>query len=131
MRAMATQKKEEESNAQAKALKQYWGRIRSSISDQKQQRHHLAGESALRETEEDDKAERLQNEASSARSRESRRLSATRSEYQGEKDQENTDASAESKRITDSLDPAQCGDDCQQSRTIVGSSGDGSHEGNF
>ncbi|KAJ1492369.1 hypothetical protein T484DRAFT_2960630 [Baffinella frigidus] len=67
MRAMATQKKEEESNAQAKALKQYWGRIRSSISDQKQQRHHLAGESALRETEEDDKAERLQKEASSAR----------------------------------------------------------------
>ena len=36
-------------------MKQYWGRIRTSISDQKRKRHHLAGESALREAMEDDK----------------------------------------------------------------------------
>ena len=41
--------------AQAKAVTQYWGRIRTSISDQKRKRHHLAGESALREAMEDDK----------------------------------------------------------------------------
>jgi hypothetical protein len=118
MRAMALQRKQLEADARSKALKQYWSRIRSSISDQKRRRHRFAGMEAFHDAQESDTLDSIHDQVSQEREREQRRMEATKQNMGQEKAEENEAASADMGHIESDLTP-DCGSDCQQSESIA------------